>query len=241
MCVSNALCQKINRKGVLVNLYNKFFFKIDLAVDIFSLPRIQLQCHRYSGKGRPIIMDFSALIEKRRAYRSLASVEIGDEIITALAGAARLAPSCFNNQPWRYVFVYDQEMLNKLHGALNRGNQWAQRASLIIAVFSEPDQDCRIKGRDYFLFDTGTATGFLLLRATELGFVAHPIAGFDEQKVKDVLHIPVHMTVITLVIVGGHADEISPLLSDKQAAWEQARPERLELDEFIYRNEYREG
>jgi nitroreductase len=58
------------------------------------------------------------------------------------------------------------------------------------------------KGRDYFLFDTGTETGFLVLRATDLGLVAHPIGGFDEQKVEEVLHIPPHMTVITLVIHG---------------------------------------
>ena len=187
-----------------------------------------------------IIMDLTALIEKRRAYRSLDPVEVTEQTVSALAEAARLAPSCFNNQPWRYVFVFDKEMLNKFHSALNRGNRWAERASLIIAVFSEPDQDCRIKGRDYFLFDTGMATGFLVLRATDLGLVAHPIAGFDEQKVKEVLHIPDHMTVITLVIVGGHADEISSLLSDKQVAWEKERPERLKADDFIYSNEYRE-
>jgi nitroreductase len=187
-----------------------------------------------------IIMDLTALIEKRRAYRSLDPVEVTEQTVSALAEAARLAPSCFNNQPWRYVFVFDKEMLNKLHSALNRGNRWAERASLIIAVFSEPDQDCRIKGRDYFLFDTGMATGFLVLRTTDLGLVAHPIAGFDEQKVKEVLHIPDHMTVITLVIVGGHADEISSLLSDKQVAWEKERPERLKADDFIYSNEYRE-
>ena len=119
-------------------------------------------------------MGLSALIEQRRAYRSLAPVEITEKIITALAEASRLAPSCFNNQPWRYVFVFDKEMLSNLFSALNRGNRWAERASLIIAVFSEPDLDCRVKGRDYFLFDTGTATGFLVLKATELGLVAHP-------------------------------------------------------------------
>jgi nitroreductase len=186
-------------------------------------------------------MDLTDLMKNRRSYRSLDPVEITEEIIEALAEAARIAPSCFNNQPWRYVFVYSQEMLQEMFGTLNRGNQWAERASLIIAVFSEPDQDCRIQGRDYFLFDTGTATGFLILRATELGLVAHPIAGFEESKVKEVLHIPEHMTVITLVIIGKHAEAINPVLSEKQRAWEEKRPERLPGNRFVSRNDYREG
>jgi len=183
-------------------------------------------------------MDFTALMERRRAYRSLDPVEITEDVIFALAESARLAPSCYNNQPWRYVFVFDSEMLKKLYNAFNRGNQWAERASLIIAVFSEPDQDCRIKGRDYFLFDTGTATGFLILRATELGLVAHPIAGFDEIKVKEILHIPDHMTVITLVIIGKRSANINPVLSEKQVAAEMQRPGRLAVNDFVFRNEY---
>jgi nitroreductase len=185
-------------------------------------------------------MSLDSLIEKRRAYRSLDQVEIKEKVIQTLAESARMAPSCFNNQPWRYVFVLDTAMLKELHSVLNRGNQWAERASLIIAVFSEPDLDCRIKSRDYFLFDTGMATGFLILKATELGLVAHPIAGFDEQKVKGALHIPEHMTVITLVIVGRKADETNPVLSEKQVTWEKERPGRLNIEDFTYMNEYRE-
>ncbi len=183
-------------------------------------------------------MDLFEVMNRRRAYRSLEPVQITEEIVQALGESARLAPSCFNNQPWRYVFVYADDRLKEMFGALNRINQWAERASLIIAVFSEPDLDCRIQGRDYFLYDIGTATGFLILKATELGLVAHPIAGFDEPKVKDILHIPEHMTVITLVIVGKHATTINPVLSDKHVEWEKHRPERIEIEDFIYRNKY---
>jgi nitroreductase len=165
-------------------------------------------------------------------------VEITDELVDDLATHAQLAPSCFNNQPTRFVFVYSSEMLPKLKEALNRGNSWATAASLIIAVLSKEDMDCDVKGRLYYLFDSGQATAFLQLRATELGFVAHPIAGYDEVKVKEILGIPEDMTVITLVIVGKKSDDISPLLSEKQAESEQKRPERIPLSKFVYRNQY---
>ncbi len=97
---------------------------------------------------------------------------------------------------------------------------------------------CDIKGREYYLFDTGMATAFMILRATELGFVAHPIAGYNEDKVKEILQIPVDMKVITLVNVGKHSAQIKPALSEKQVEWEKNRPERLPLEKFVYLNQY---
>ncbi|MCW3991402.1 MAG: nitroreductase family protein, partial [Candidatus Bathyarchaeota archaeon] len=143
-------------------------------------------------------MDVKRAIKVRRAYRSLDPVEITEELIRDLAESARLAPSCFNNQPWRFVFAYDPETLKELHTALSRGNEWAHLASMIIAVFSKPDLDCIVGEREYYLFDTGMATAFIILRATELGLVAHPIAGFRERRVKRILEIPEEMRLITL-------------------------------------------
>jgi len=111
---------------------------------------------------------------------------------------------------------------------------------MIIAVFSRKDYDCVVRGREYHLFDLGMATGFLILRATELGLVAHPIAGYDEDVVKKVLHIPTDMTVITLVTVGVHSDAISSILSDKQVEDERKRPKRLPIEKFAYMNGYKE-
>lgn len=136
--------------------------------------------------------------------------------------------------------MYEPETLKNLHPALSRGNEWARYASMIIAVFSRRDYSCRIKGRIYYLFDVGLATGFLILRATELGLVAHPIAGYDEDKVKEVLDIPEDMKVITLVIVGKHSETISPVLSPKQVEDEKTRPERLPLEKFVYLNGFKE-
>ncbi len=121
---------------------------------------------------------------------------------------------------------------------MSRGNDWVQAASMIIAVFSKKDLDCIIRGREYYLFDTGMATAFIILRATELGLVAHPIAGYNEGAVKEILGIPEEMTAITLVIVGKHADTIAPLLTEKQAEVEKKRPERLPLEEFAYVNRF---
>jgi len=184
-------------------------------------------------------MDVKEAIKQRRAYRSLVPVEIDRKLIEDLAGYAQLAPSCFNNQPWRFVFVYG-EKLKDLHRALSGGNQWAERASMIIAVCSRKEDDCAMKdGREYYLFDTGMANAFLMLRATELGLVAHPIAGYDQQIVKEALNIPDGVTVITLVNVGKRAEELNPALSERQIKDEGERPARLGFEEFAFINSYR--
>jgi len=180
-------------------------------------------------------MDVKDAIERRRAYRGLEGGDVSDAMLKELTGAARLAPSCFNKQPWRYAFVREKGALAALQNALSDGNAWAKNAPMIIAVISKPELDCTMKdGRRYYQFDTGMATAFLILRATELGLVAHPIAGYSQRKAKEALNVPDDMEVLTLVIVGRqvpgkHEDDAEP------------RPERLPLEQFAYIDMYGKG
>ena len=185
-------------------------------------------------------MSVKEAIQARRAYRSLESVEITQSLVQDLAEQSALAPSCYNKQPWRFVFAYDGQVLEQLFDAISTGNDWARQASLVVAVFSGKELDCVVKEREYYLFDTGMAVGFLMLRATELGLVAHPIAGFDEEKVKEILNIPVDMRLITLLIVGKKSAGISPLLNEKFVASEKQRPPRMEFEQFSFIDSYRE-
>lgn len=177
-------------------------------------------------------MNVKEAIEKRRAYRSLDYIEIDEELIKDLFSSAILAPSCFNNQPERFIFVKNKEKLEELFEALSKNNDWVRFCSMILVVYTKKDLDCEIKGREYYLFDTGLAVGFLLLRATELGLVAHPIAGYDEEKVKNILNIQNEYTVITLVVFGKKREEIRDILTDKQKAQELERPPRKSFDEI---------
>src|SRR5512137_2624269 len=175
-------------------------------------------------------------INTRRAYRSLAPAPITEELVRDLARCAQLAPTCFNNQPARFVFVWDPAGLEKMKPVFNKGNAWCHADSMVVAVFAEKEEDCVIKDREYYLFDTGMQTAFLILRATELGLVAHPIAGYSPAAVREVLGIPPQFEVVTLVNVGKHADTISPVLSEKQIHDETHRPERLPLEQVAFFN-----
>jgi nitroreductase len=183
-------------------------------------------------------MDVKEAIETRRAFRSFEPVEITQQMMDELAKAAQLTCSCFNNQPWRFVFAHGEEALSKVKETLNTGNAWAKASSMIIAVFGKKEKDCNIKEREYYLFDIGMATYAIVLRATELGLVAHPIAGFDPEKVKEALEIPADYMLITIVNVGKKMAAVNPLLSEKQAKDEEQRPPRRALENIYAVDKY---
>ena len=179
-------------------------------------------------------MNVETAIATRRSYRFLQPVEITDEMVEKLAVAAQLAPSCFNNQPWRFVFVRDPAVRARFAETLSGGNSWAQAASMLMAVFTRAEDDCTIQEREYYLFDTGMATAQLMLQATELGLVTHAMAGFNEGEVKEVLGIPTDYRVITVIAVGKKAAEPSTEVTEKQRASEDNRPERLPLRSLVF-------
>lgn len=171
-------------------------------------------------------------IDQRRAKRALSEEKIPQEIIGRLVKAATYAPSCFNSQPWRLMFVTDEQRLEKLHGALSGGNYWAKKAPLMVVVATKLDLDARLSdGRDYALFGCGLATENLLLQAFAEGLYAHPMAGFDPLIVKESFSIPDDYIVISLVAVGfpGATDG----LSEKHVTAESSERNRKDEIEVV--------
>ncbi|MCX7028969.1 MAG: nitroreductase family protein [Spirochaetes bacterium] len=188
-------------------------------------------------------MELKEAIDARRAYRSFDPDPVPETLVHDVMERVRLAPSCFNNQPWRFVFVRSAGPLAAVKAALSRGNAWAQAAPMIVAVLSRRDLDCVTESpdrpaREYFLFDTGMATAYLQLLLTEAGLVAHPIAGYSESTAAEAVGAPEGMSVVSLVIVGRRSAEPSPLLSEKQRAGELVRPQRRPADELACIDRY---
>jgi nitroreductase len=169
-------------------------------------------------------------IEGRRARRALSPNPISRREIETLLHAAHLAPSCSNHQPWRFIVVDDPETLGRVKESLTGGNYWAKVAPVILAIVSRRDLDCLIPdGREYFLFACGLAVANLTIQATEMGLIAHPIAGFRQAPIKETLGVPADYTLITLVILGRPGSPEG--LSEKHRAQELAPRDRRPLDE----------
>ncbi|MGA1821080.1 MAG: nitroreductase family protein [Thermoplasmatota archaeon] len=179
-------------------------------------------------------MEVGEAIRTRRSQRALASVEITDEIMDKLMEAGELAPSCMNNQPWRYVFIRSPDRLKEIHRAFNRGNYWAERASLVIVIFSKADHDCMIGDRIYYGFDTGLSASLIMLRAHDLGLVAHPFAGYKPEIAREILDIPEDMTIVAMIGIGRHADNPREILKEHHWEDEEVRPVRADRDQIFF-------
>ena len=182
-------------------------------------------------------MEIQPLIETRRARRALSTEPVSEEEVLLLIRAAHLAPSCFNNQPWRFVVVDDRKTLDAVKAAMPGGNDWTKPAPVILAVTSQRDLDCKLSDRrDYFLFDCGMAVGMLMVQAVSMGLIAHPIAGYNPATVKEVLGIPEEYVLITLVIVGHPGDPAT--LSEGHRRIELGPRERKPLEAVVSRNRF---
>jgi len=147
------------------------------------------------------------LLHERKASRAFSKQKLSNEIINLLMNAAQLSASCFNNQPWRFLFLTDEVALEKGRKALSENNSWAKVAPLLIIGFSKPDLDCKTKdGRNYYVFDLGMATQLILMQATELNLVARPMAGFSTRIVKDEFKLPSDFEPYVMIAVGYEGD-----------------------------------
>lgn len=201
-------------------------------------------------------MTVKKAIEERRAFRALVADPVSDEVVRELASAARLAPSANDHQPWRLVFARRPDVFEacRTEEVFPSFNEWVYRAAMLVAVCGrEGDDDVvpvvhrsyaghhgRTSQRPLFLFDLGSASAFMMLRATELGLVAHPIAGYDEPKVKKVLAIPDEYDVVAMLVVGTKTydqDAVDSLPPDLQPD-ELRRPARLELGELAFADRF---
>jgi nitroreductase len=179
-------------------------------------------------------------IEIRRAKRALSEEPIPTEVIERVLHAATLAPSCSNNQSWRYVSVSDGEVLEKIRDCLSSGNYWAKKAPLVILAASKYDLDCQLSdSRNYAFFDLGLATENLILQCFKEGLVAHPIAGFNPLKIKEAIGIPESFTLLTLIIVGYPGAETH--LSEKHLESEHGERVRVPQSQVIAHNSWFES
>ncbi len=147
-------------------------------------------------------------LENRIASRDISSEKFDDAIIAELIEAARLTPSCYNKQPWRFIFCESEEALAKGRAILSQGNQeWASNAPLLIIAYSRRANDCVLgDGRIYHQFDLGMAVMNIMLAATRRGLTARPMAGFSPDGARDTFGLDDADEALVMIAVGKPSD-----------------------------------
>jgi nitroreductase len=148
--------------------------------------------------------------------------------LRTLLEAARMAPSCFNEQPWRFLVFdgEDPESLEQARDCLSSGNAWARRAPVLILSVAAERWSRDGSPNRWAGHDVGLASENLALQATSLGFAVHFMAGFDEREARELFRIPEGFTPMAMIAVGypGDPDELPPKLRERERAPRQRRP-----------------
>ncbi len=143
-----------------------------------------------------------------RAYDAAKTVS-GNDII-ALLEAARWAPSCYGDQPWRFV-VWDKHQdaaaWQRAFDTLAPGNQtWVKDAPLLVLVAADSLFKHNGQPNRWSQYDTGAAALNLCLQAGSAGMMAHQMGGFDVDKLRSAFDIPQQFSLMAMVSVGYPAD-----------------------------------
>ena len=161
---------------------------------------------------------------------------VSREQVLALVEAARWAPSCFGDEPWRLI-VWDRQKdarsWQKAFDCLAEGNQvWVKNTSLLILVAADPQFRHNGKDNRWAQYDSGAAGMSVCLQAVALGLAAHQMGGFDTAKLHTAFDIPENITLVSMIAVGYQAE--AKILNGDVREQELAPRKRRPLSENFF-------
>jgi nitroreductase len=168
---------------------------------------------------------------------------VSHDDMLALLEAARWAPSCFNDQPWRFVVCSkatdETGWQNALSTLVEKNRLWARNAPVLILAVAMENFNHNGQPNRWAMYDTGAASVSLCLQATAMGLVVHQMGGFDAEKAREVFNLPGDCRPMAMMAVGYQAD-VDALDDDFKEA-ELAARSRIALNERFFAGQWGRG
>ena len=169
-----------------------------------------------------------------RAYDS--SLQVSHVQIIALLEAARWAPSCFGDQPWRFIVWHksaDPQSWQRAFDCLAPSNQvWVKDAPALMLVCADTLFNHNQQPNRWAQYDTGAAAENVCLQAASMGLMAHQMGGFNADNARHAFAIPEQFTPMAMLSVGYAADVAH--LEGEVLARETAARSRRPLNELFF-------
>lgn len=152
---------------------------------------------------------FLPLIQNRRSIRKYQDKAVEAETIDLLVEAFLRAPTSMGKNSWEFVVVTEKELLEKLSRAKPHGAGFLKNAPLGVVVCGDPGIS------DVWIENSSIASIYIHLAATSLDLGScwiqirerqHDTSGSAENYIKNVLGLPAHLRVLSIIAIG-YADE----------------------------------
>lgn len=166
---------------------------------------------------------------------------VAEDTLIGLLEAARWAPSCFNDQPWRYIVcdrATNEVAWNDAFSCLVEKNQlWAKNAPVLIFSCAKMYFTHNGNLNRWSEHDCGAASANMCLQATAYGLHIHQMGGFDADRVNELFKVPDDFKPMAAMAVGYMGD--IGVLHEDFTADEQAPRERIALEKFAFYGEWK--
>jgi nitroreductase len=200
-------------------------------------------------------VDTIEAIEQRRSVKYFdPQHEMSQQEIDKLMSLAKLSPTAFNQQNYRFVLVKDKNLRKQIREAAHDQVQVTD-ASLLIVICADTRawekqplrywqnapadiqnyMETAIDGyyrendqgqRDEAMRSAGIAAQTIMLAAKAMGYDTCPMDGFDFDKVGEIINLPDDHVISMFVVVGKALQAARP------------RPTQLPMDEVVLLNRF---
>lgn len=164
-------------------------------------------------------MNLYEAIAKRRSVRKFQQLPVSLEMMMRLVDAARVAAQGSNMQPMKYVLVQERALLGPIFATVRWAGAIApegnpadnERPMAYIVVLA----DTEIKKAGYDV-DAGAAVENILLATVAEGLGACWLGAIERDSIRDILRIPEHYIIHTMVALGYPAE--SPMMEEENGS-----------------------
>jgi nitroreductase len=150
------------------------------------------------------------LLRKRRSIRKYSGEPVDPASIDLLQEALLRAPSSRNNRPWEFIFVDEPLLLARLSSSKEAGSAFLAHAKLGIVVCADESKS------DVWVEDCAIAAILVQMTAESLGLGScwiqirerrHDESGSAEAYIRELLDVPAHIRIETIISIGLPADK----------------------------------
>lgn len=200
-------------------------------------------------------MDVFEAVSTRRAIKKFdPNYRMSAEDVKRLMEHVILSPTSYNQQNWRFVYVTDQKVKEKISVAA-RGQAQPKDGSLVIVLCGdmtawkiEPlrywknhptEKQEYVKAalerkyssdphaeRDEAIRSCGMAAQTIMLAARDMGLDSCPMVGFEYDELAKTINLPENHLIVMMVVVGKRAEDAAQ------------RGGQLPLDEVAFENSF---
>jgi nitroreductase len=171
-------------------------------------------------------MSFHTLVANRESIRNYDPQRpVEEEVLGRILEAGRLAPSAANHQPWRFLLISSQQMLEKVRKCYSR--EWFQEAPHILVVLGNVNE-AWVRSKDGYNSletDLTIAMDHMILAAESEGVATCWIAAFDPDVLYEALSVKESERVFA----------ITPLGYPKRGFTKRGNKQRKPLEQIVER------